>query len=1164
MKRLIQILFFMLMSFGALAQTSWHVTVNGTSSGSGSISSPWDLITGLSNSSILPGDTVFIHGGVYLGAFENTLAGNSSSRITIKPYNGEVAIFDGKGLMDESSMEDNGAYCDFYDFVFTNSSGINVSYSVGSHPYMPASSGIYATGADHVNYINLIFHDCTHDAMGLWSGSNGNIVSGCIFFNNGWWAPDRGHGFALYTQNLETSDYKQLNGNIMFRMHAYNMKAYSGSPGKVCNYIIKDNISFYPGVPANYMQGRCLFAGGLGGDDGIKNIEVRNNSVYLPDDQSAYALEVGFNGTNENCVVDSNVIHGGRAASLGVRGLSGTNEVKYNFIYGEHVLVNHWSVTGATVDWDNNTYYHERDPNQDYPWFTKDYEFMSDWNAATGHDANSSYYLDTYPTSNIVRIYKNEYEDKRAHISIYNYEGLSSVSVDVSDIFNVGDSLILYDAENLIGESALLKTVYSGGSISIPMNLTELAPHPAYKFPITHTEDDFGAYVVLSHSLNIPDIRKEWGNPEIAYSDPDEIYDIANIVYHSVAGTSVTVQTFDTTWVQLDSHIDIADVDGLNVDTVDFTNLPYENFFVVLSAGGNADTIKLAHVTPVFGSGGAHLIDGFFNHLQHNFEYTAADTIDVYVYTPTGELVNHVVQPVIKNILVYDNSFTIDLSNQTDYVGGVKYHIVKDNGYTTSDFVYLLDTLSAVRINRCAPAITTGYFTLAYATPTTGTATIEVLNSSSSTVYSTTDVAEKGTNIVNIDLSAQADGEYYSRVTLNGVTVQDTVTKSSSGIAQMVFNDSGTVPFRGAVTIDIAGNDDSSIALNYIRISKIVGGSAASDNKGKVYFVHDSTTTTGAGFWYTSEVGYHDITNSAYVSIAVTGAGNYIDITQCSPSPTTGSYTVYYSTDTVGSVGVAVRNSSSTLVYSTSVTSVDGNNTIPIDLSGEDDDTYTTTLTIGSLTDNCSIVKYVAPVIPTDSIIITSDTMLADSILNNRQPGDTLWLKANFTGNHDFTLSGTEGNYIVITSHRDHMANFNAYQFITGNYLKFEGVTFNYDTYVQGDDIEFDDVTIENEGLTISGEDDIIGNCVFNSCDTAMYLNGAVKPQLQHNVFTDTGKNIYQILFPATDWRGYYYNIDNNTYNIAPSTKFNGMSWGSWRPTFPDYDNNSTFNVTQP
>ena len=53
-----------------------------------------------------------------------------------------------------------------------------------------------------MKFINLVIH---HARQGLsyWAEDRDSEVHGCIIYDNGWPAVDRGHGHAIYTQNKD-------------------------------------------------------------------------------------------------------------------------------------------------------------------------------------------------------------------------------------------------------------------------------------------------------------------------------------------------------------------------------------------------------------------------------------------------------------------------------------------------------------------------------------------------------------------------------------------------------------------------------------------------------------------------------------------------------------------------------------------------------------------------------------------------------------------------------------------------------------------------------------------------------------------------------------------------------------------------------------------------
>ena len=212
-------------------------------------------------------------------------------------------------------------------------------------------------------------------------------------------------------------------------------------------------------------------------------------------------------------------------------------------------------------------------------------------------------------------------------------------------------------------------------------------------------------------------------------------------------------------------------------------------------------------------------------------------------------------------------------------------------------------------------------------------------------------------------------------------------------------------------------------------------------------------------------------------------------------------------------------------------------------------------------------VEYATLAAGSDSIIITSDAMLTDSIANNRVAGDVLFLKGTFSQSHDFDFNGTQTYPITVKAHPTTNATFTAYQTISGNHILFQNLRFNYDTYLSGDSITFQSDTIANEGLHLSGVLPSITSCTFSQCDTAVYFNEAETPIFTNNTITSTTEVVLQIEFPPNDYRGYYYDLDNNIYNLAPGTLFKGTgwtdNWGGYRARFPKYDNSSTFNITE-
>jgi len=75
---------------------AFYVAPNGSPSGNGSITNPWNLQTALNQPpGVLPGTTIYLRGGTYTGKFSSNLTGLLTLPITVRSYPGEWATIDG-------------------------------------------------------------------------------------------------------------------------------------------------------------------------------------------------------------------------------------------------------------------------------------------------------------------------------------------------------------------------------------------------------------------------------------------------------------------------------------------------------------------------------------------------------------------------------------------------------------------------------------------------------------------------------------------------------------------------------------------------------------------------------------------------------------------------------------------------------------------------------------------------------------------------------------------------------------------------------------------------------------------------------------------------------------------------------------------------------------
>jgi hypothetical protein len=74
---------------------AFYVSPNGSPSGNGSITKPWNLQTALNQRSSVVGATIYLRGGTYTGKFSSNLRGLPTLPIVVQSYPGEWAKIDG-------------------------------------------------------------------------------------------------------------------------------------------------------------------------------------------------------------------------------------------------------------------------------------------------------------------------------------------------------------------------------------------------------------------------------------------------------------------------------------------------------------------------------------------------------------------------------------------------------------------------------------------------------------------------------------------------------------------------------------------------------------------------------------------------------------------------------------------------------------------------------------------------------------------------------------------------------------------------------------------------------------------------------------------------------------------------------------------------------------
>jgi len=509
MKKLLLLLFFC----STLQATEHYVSPTGTAGGDGTIGDPWDLVTAMGHpAAVLAGDTIWLRGGTHDGDdVTSTLNGSSGSPIIVRQFVGERAIIDvGPG---QFQIATGSSWTDYWGFEVTSSNTVRETAIVGSEPADITHSSFYTFGSN-VNLINLVVHDLHQNGIGIWEQAVNSDVYGCIIYNNGWAAPDRGHGQGLYIQN-EAGSTKNLDNIISFNNLSTGMKGF-GQAGAAVNLNFSQIISFRNGMmvlPGTDSPAENLFVG----TDIVPtdNITMTTSYLYHDADIGGINVQMGWNAIDNGSISLTNSYLANASQAIAVKETrtitvtgntvfmtEGPNPNSNSFI-GDIELATSGSLSET---WDNNTYFTTK-PEQSDAVRTFFYEgavnefgsaalSFAQWQVDPGHDASSTITL-TAPTTNSVFVLPNTYEAGRAHIAIFNWEGLSTVSVDIDSIgLTTGEAFEVMDVENLFG-TAILTGSYDGSNILIPMTSTTVsATVGTFTTPPTHSDSEFGAFLI--------------------------------------------------------------------------------------------------------------------------------------------------------------------------------------------------------------------------------------------------------------------------------------------------------------------------------------------------------------------------------------------------------------------------------------------------------------------------------------------------------------------------------------------------------------------------------------------------------------------------------------------------------------------------------------------
>lgn len=532
------------------AGTSYYVATNGSSSGDGSSSKPWDLQTALKHpAKVKPGDTIWVKGGTYKGNFTSSLKGGTNAPITVRAVVGERVTLDGKIESEPVLKLADAFWVNFWGLELTHSNTVRSIKTDSSGGAKPGSGeGFRIAGTTHhLKFINMIIHDNSGMGGAWWIDDSDSELYGSLIYFNGVNQLDHG----VYTQNQNGS--KRLVDNIIFANASHGIHAYGSSKTYLNNYYVEGNISFINGIIGYNTskktwghQNRNILVGG-----GVvaQNPTVIGNYTYFPK-TSGQGLNVGYSAGSKNPkILDNYIMGGGFESGTPVSGLT---------------------MTGNTF-------------------------FVSSVTGTSKTSANT--WLSAKPTGVKVVVRPNKYEAGRANIAIYNWDKKSTVSISSSQLsgvgLNNGDTYELRNVLNYFGD--VLTGTYNGSSITVPMTGRSVARPVGLSFTPETTFPEFGAFVLL---------KKGGGTATVAPTrvptvtiQPTRVpqVTITPVPTSSVPATKVIIYPSGDTYVRAaNSSTNYGNLEFMSVDSApDPKEIAYMKFSTANLAGKRLVSAKL-------------------------------------------------------------------------------------------------------------------------------------------------------------------------------------------------------------------------------------------------------------------------------------------------------------------------------------------------------------------------------------------------------------------------------------------------------------------------------------------------------------------------------------------------------------------------------------------
>ena len=511
------LLIFTFFSFVLNAQQEFHVFSKnhkkspGTSTGDGSLKTPWDLQTALNQSSsvVKGGDVIWLHEGVYNGRFTSKLQSlNKDEHITVASFPNEWAILNGNiKSIKTSVLNIKGSNVIYKNFEVTWSG----YYSRNETDIaFQKSDGISHDIGTNCKFINLIIHNNPGSGFGSWKRTENSEINNCYIFNNGFMSKrGRGSGVGIYVQN-SSEKIKLIKNSTIFNNYYKGIEIWSANRNAneeyVKNITLDNNVIFNSGlISGTYRDNLIIATDDRNGINIAKKITVKNNIFYhntklskAIENNNAPSLTLGFNKSApvESIKVLDNIIIGRKDAIrvLDVKSLHFKNNIVYSgYVRLRESTMKH--INNKYWQFSNNTYY-TRNNKPVRVQGVRDYS-IAQWNMKYGLDNHTEYKnFKEFNLDNVLNITKSEFKENQYRVVLFNKEE-QDVVVDFSEYkLEKGTSYTIKDVENY---SEVLTTGKLNSELKVVFPMSNL------KSIENHTLNNFGVYIIQFNTTETDD-----------------------------------------------------------------------------------------------------------------------------------------------------------------------------------------------------------------------------------------------------------------------------------------------------------------------------------------------------------------------------------------------------------------------------------------------------------------------------------------------------------------------------------------------------------------------------------------------------------------------------------------------------------------------------------